>query len=162
MGMRWRRIIDSTRMETHAFWRGDNARWLQTAILPEILDKVFEPFFTTKQVGAGSGLGLSMVQGFARQSSGALFIEGLVGRGTCVTLYLPRTAEAIIQLLTIIGCSVMTAQRATEAIRYPLGRRYGSAVRQPRAYHQDVAHISLIHQPEDHSALSGTISVSRP
>jgi signal transduction histidine kinase/CheY-like chemotaxis protein len=62
-------------------------------IPPEILEKVFEPFFTTKEVGAGPGLGLSMVQGFARQSSGSVFLESEVGQGTSVTLYLPRTTE---------------------------------------------------------------------
>jgi signal transduction histidine kinase len=64
-----------------------------TGMPPEILEKVFEPFFTTKEVGAGSGLGLSMVQGFVRQSSGSVSIESLVARGTSVTLYLPRTTE---------------------------------------------------------------------
>nr|WP_294529554.1 ATP-binding protein [uncultured Rhodopila sp.] len=64
-----------------------------TGISPDILEKVFEPFFTTKEVGAGSGLGLSMVQGFARQSAGTVCIASTVGRGTSVTLYFPRTAE---------------------------------------------------------------------
>ncbi|OYV40536.1 MAG: hypothetical protein B7Z80_04310 [Rhodospirillales bacterium 20-64-7] len=62
-----------------------------TGIPPEHLDKVFEPFFTTKEVGKGSGLGLSMVHGFARQSAGSVAIESTVGVGTTVTLYLPRT-----------------------------------------------------------------------
>ena len=66
-----------------------------TGIPRGMLEKVFEPFFTTKEVGAGSGLGLSMVQGFARQSSGSVFIESVLGQGTSVTLYLPRTTEAI-------------------------------------------------------------------
>jgi CheY-like chemotaxis protein len=66
-----------------------------TGVPPEILEKVFEPFFTTKAIGAGSGLGLTMVQGFAQQSSGSVRIDGEVGRGTSVTLYLPRTSEAI-------------------------------------------------------------------
>jgi signal transduction histidine kinase/ActR/RegA family two-component response regulator len=65
-----------------------------TGIPPGILAKVFDPFFTTKAIGSGSGLGLSMVQGFARQSAGTVCIESTVGRGTSVTLYLPRTAEA--------------------------------------------------------------------
>ncbi|HWG80445.1 MAG TPA: PAS domain S-box protein [Stellaceae bacterium] len=62
-----------------------------SGMTPEVLARVFEPFFTTKQVGEGSGLGLSMVYGFARQSGGAVRIESAPGRGTVVQLYLPRT-----------------------------------------------------------------------
>lgn len=55
----------------------------------EILDKVFEPFFTTKPIGQGTGLGLSMVYGFARQSNGQVRIKTNPGRGTSIGLYLP-------------------------------------------------------------------------
>jgi signal transduction histidine kinase len=59
-------------------------------IPPEVIPRVFEPFFTTKIAGAGSGLGLSAVYGFAKQSSGTVTIRSAVGKGTGVTLYLPR------------------------------------------------------------------------
>ncbi len=59
--------------------------------IPEdVLNHVFEPFFTTKEVGEGSGLGLSMVYGFAHQSGGHIAIDSQPDRGTAVTLYLPR------------------------------------------------------------------------
>lgn len=55
----------------------------------DVLARVLEPFFTTKAAGKGSGLGLSMVYGFAKQSGGAMTIESQLGYGTRVTLYLP-------------------------------------------------------------------------
>jgi two-component system, NtrC family, sensor kinase len=62
-------------------------------IPPDVLPHVFEPFFTTKEVGKGTGLGLSQVYGFAKQAGGAVTIASTVGRGTVITLYLPRTKE---------------------------------------------------------------------
>ena len=60
-----------------------------TGMTPEIAARVFEPFFTTKTGGAGTGLGLSMVYGFAKQSGGAVTIDSTPGRGTTVTIFLP-------------------------------------------------------------------------
>ena len=60
---------------------------------PEVLQHAFEPFFTTKPAGHGTGLGLAMVYGFMQQSGGGTQIESSVGRGTTVTLYLPRCLD---------------------------------------------------------------------
>jgi PAS domain S-box-containing protein len=66
-----------------------------TGIPPDVLQRVFEPFYTTKPVGKGTGLGLSQVHGFANQSGGAVTVASQPGRGTVVTVYLPRAgAEA--------------------------------------------------------------------
>src|SRR5438067_4389497 len=61
---------------------------------PDVIERAFEPFFTTKPVGKGTGLGLSQIFGFAHQSGGEVGIESEVGRGTTVSLYLPRTEVA--------------------------------------------------------------------
>jgi two-component system NtrC family sensor kinase len=62
-------------------------------IPPDVLARVFEPFFTTKEVGKGTGLGLSQVYGFAKQSGGTATIASAEGRGTAITIYLPRSHE---------------------------------------------------------------------
>jgi CheY-like chemotaxis protein len=62
-----------------------------TGMSDDVRGKVFEPFFTTKEVGKGSGLGLSQVLGFAKQSNGGVLIDTTPGKGTNVYIYLPRT-----------------------------------------------------------------------
>jgi signal transduction histidine kinase len=64
-----------------------------TGIPADMLDKVFEPFFTTKEMGHGTGLGLSQVHGFIRQSGGEVRMESVEGEGTRVVLFLPRLAQ---------------------------------------------------------------------
>lgn len=63
---------------------------------PDLLEKVFEPFFTTKPIGQGTGLGLSMVYGFARQSGGQVRIHSRVGEGTSVKIFLPASDHDVI------------------------------------------------------------------
>jgi PAS domain S-box-containing protein len=80
---------------------------------PEILEQVFEPFFTTKPEGKGSGLGLSMVYGFVKQSGGHVKIYSEVGHGTSIKMYLPRVHQDEDQ---VVGPELVEAGGGTETI----------------------------------------------
>jgi PAS domain S-box-containing protein len=82
-------------------------------ISPENLSKVFEPFFTTKEVGQGTGLGLSQVYGFTKQSGGTATVETELGRGTSITLYLPRSES---QTVTAVDAVAQVPAGGSETI----------------------------------------------
>ena len=65
-----------------------------TGMTEEVAQRAFDPFYTTKPLGQGTGLGLSMIYGFAKQSGGQVRIDSLVGRGTKIFLFLPRHSES--------------------------------------------------------------------
>ncbi|CAH2603984.1 Histidine kinase [Rhodovastum atsumiense] len=69
-----------------------------SGMAPEVLERAMEPFFTTKPPGAGTGLGLSMIYGFVRQSGGQLELASAPGQGTTVRLLLPRAAAGVTAL----------------------------------------------------------------
>ena len=89
-----------------------------TGMPPEVVSRVFEPFFTTKTGGTGSGLGLSMVYGFAKQSGGMVTIASEAGRGTTVILCLPltrrvpqsATAPALPQMEPVVSHSILVVE----------------------------------------------------
>jgi PAS domain S-box-containing protein len=86
--------IDGIDADTPALLPGDYIRIdvsdTGTGMSPEVAARAFDPFFTTKPIGQGTGLGLSMIYGFARQSNGHVLIDSRQRAGTSVTLYLPR------------------------------------------------------------------------
>jgi signal transduction histidine kinase len=101
-----------------------------SGIAPENIEKVFQPFFTTKGPEKGSGLGLSMIYGFVKQSGGHVKIYSEVGHGTSVKLYIPRLKSQLVELPP-----EMDAQALQNQIRQELGvpeagpaQNYGSAL----------------------------------
>lgn len=93
-GNKW---IDRTAAKRHDMPEGQYLSLCVTdtgaGMPPEVVAKAFDPFFTTKPIGQGTGLGLSMIYGFAKQSGGQVRIYSEVGEGTTVCIYLPRHAD---------------------------------------------------------------------
>ncbi|CCE07494.1 Multi-sensor hybrid histidine kinase (fragment) [Bradyrhizobium sp. STM 3843] len=77
---------------------------------PSVRARVFEPFFTTKEIGKGSGLGLSQVLGFAKQSNGGIRIDTVEGQGTSICIFLTRSDLAEDRAETAISYDSATAQ----------------------------------------------------
>ena len=91
--------LDSVDADTPALSPGDyiciHVTDTGVGMSAEVAARAFDPFFTTKPIGQGTGLGLSMIYGFARQSNGHVTIDSRIGQGTSVRLYLPRHLGAI-------------------------------------------------------------------
>ena len=86
-------------------------------IEPPTLARIFDPFFTTKPAHQGTGLGLSQVYGFAKQSHGEVDVRSQVGDGTCFTLYLPRSDAAAMPLEARLGGAASSAEDSMAARR---------------------------------------------
>ncbi len=83
-----------------------------TGMTPEVAARAFDPFFTTKPIGMGTGLGLSMIYGFAKQSDGQVRIHSALGQGTAVKMLLPRATDGT--PANIDGTAITEAPRAEE------------------------------------------------
>jgi len=87
-----------------------------TGMEPEVIGRAFDPFFTTKPLGVGTGLGLSMIHGFARQSGGQVRIQSEVGKGTSVCLFLPRHDSSGVEAEAVAEVGGLASASAGEAV----------------------------------------------
>jgi PAS domain S-box-containing protein len=128
-----------------------------TGIAPEIMSRVFEPFFTTKPPGEGTGLGLSMVYGFVKQSKGHVKIYSEVGHGTTVRIYLPKAvtgATLTVETMTAEGTGDLKGVRVLLVEDHPGVRDV--AVKQLEEFgckviqaHDGQAALALLKQGQD-------------
>jgi PAS domain S-box-containing protein len=126
----------------------------------DIRDRVFEPFFTTKGIGLGTGLGLSMVYGFAKQSNGSVEIDSEEGRGTVIKLYLPRsagraamTAEPVHATGTPRGHETILVVEDDALVQGYVIAQLGSLGYRTLVAHDGVAALALVDQGVDFDLL---------
>ena len=87
-----------------------------TGMAPDVIERAFDPFYTTKPIGQGTGLGLSMAYGFAKQSGGQVRIHSTVGKGTTVRFYLPRHLAEVEADVPLVQPSENHRARAGETV----------------------------------------------
>jgi PAS domain S-box-containing protein len=112
-----------------------------TGIALDDLEKVMEPFFTTKEVGKGSGLGLSMVYGFAKQSNGAFRLKSEVGRGTSAELWLPRAPHGA--TIEEQPCKEEVRSKPTRKLRVLLVDDHAEVRSTTAAVLEDLGHVVI-------------------
>ena len=117
-------------LRSHAALVGDYVRIALTdtgsGIPADQIDRIFEPFFTTKGVGQGTGLGLSQVFGFAKQSGGEVVVESEVGRGTTFALYLPKAEVSTNEEIETAQVDAVVDGRGTQVLVVEDNREVGT------------------------------------